>query len=125
MSSKDHLPFGVPGSSTPPVVEDRREERRIHVAIPVKVYLDIKSAEWQTCCTYEISQNGARLVALPGIKQVGQVIFVQRLNRRARYKVMWIGQPGTAQAGQVGVESLEPGNVIWENEIKSRIMQAG
>ena len=41
----------------------------------------------------------------PGIKSVGQTIWLQRQNRRARYKVAWIGQEGTSLHGQVGVES--------------------
>ncbi|MGZ4876111.1 MAG: hypothetical protein ACXV5R_13135, partial [Candidatus Angelobacter sp.] len=64
------------------------------------------------------------LVMPPGIKSVGQTIWLQRQNRRARYKVSWIGQSGTSQEGQVGVESLEPANVIWEPEIKARIMRS-
>ncbi len=60
----------------------------------------------------------------PGIKTVGQTIWLQRQNRRARYRVAWIGQDGTSQQGQVGVETLEPGNVIWEPEIKARIMRS-
>jgi hypothetical protein len=55
---------------------------------------------------------------------VGQTIWLQRQNRRARYRVAWIGQEGTSQQGQVGVESLEPANVIWEPEIKARIMRS-
>ncbi len=51
-------------------------------------------------------------------RSMGQTIWLQRQNRRAKYKVMWIGEPGTSLAGQVGVESLEPSNVIWEPEIK-------
>ena len=101
---------------------DSRQEQRIHIAVPVKVFPDIRTADWQTCCTYEISALGARLASMPGINKVGQVIWIQRLNRRAKFKVIWIGQSGTSQAGQVGVESLEPGNVIWENEIKARMM---
>jgi hypothetical protein len=103
---------------------DSRQEHRLHIAVPVKVFPDIRAAEWQTCCTYEISTLGARLASMPGINKVGQVIWIQRLNRRAKFKVIWIGQSGTSQAGQVGVESLEPGNVIWENEIKARMMSA-
>lgn len=98
--------------------------KRVHVAVPVKVFPNIKAAEFQTCCTYEISLTGARLVAPEGIKEPGQIIVLQRHTRRARYKVVWIGRPGSPQAGQVGVESLEPNNVIWENEIKARIAQA-
>jgi hypothetical protein len=87
----------------------------------VKVFPDTKSIESQACCTYEISTLGARLSALPTLTEVGQIIYIQRQNRRAKYKVAWIGEPETSQAGQVGVECLEPANMIWENEIKSRI----
>ncbi|HEU4415757.1 MAG TPA: PilZ domain-containing protein [Candidatus Angelobacter sp.] len=103
---------------------DKRTEKRLHLAVPVKVFPDVASVESQNCCTYEISTNGARLVTPSGIKTVGQTIWLQRQNRRARYKVKWIGEPGTSLQGQVGVESLEPSNVIWEPEIKARIMRS-
>jgi hypothetical protein len=105
-----------------PSVEQRRE-KRLHVAVPVKLFLTEDIATFQLCCTYEISMVGARLVAASGITKVGQFIWLQRHNRRAKYKVVWIGQPGTGQANQVGVEVMDPLNVIWENELKSRIMQ--
>jgi len=47
--------------------------------------------------------------------------MLQRHNRRAKFKVTWIGKPGTAQAGQVGLETLEPQNVIWDNELKAKL----
>jgi hypothetical protein len=117
---------GLPSSAvkTGSQAVDTRQEQRLHIAVPVKVFPDIRSAEWQTCCTYEISMIGARLASMSAINKVGQVIWIQRLNRRAKYKVIWIGQSGTSQAGQVGVESMEPGNVIWESEIKARIMSS-
>lgn len=103
---------------------DKRQEKRLHLAVPVKVFPDITSIESQNCCTYEISTRGARLVAPAGIKSVGQTIWLQRHNRRARYKVVWIGEPGTSLESQVGVETLEPANVIWEPEIRQRIMKS-
>ena len=114
-------PGGAAAVATPP---EKRHEKRLHLAVPVKVFPDVASIESQNCCTYEISATGARLVAPPGIKAVGQTIWLQRQNRRARYRVSWIGQSGTSQEGQVGVESLEPGNIIWEPEIKARIMRS-
>jgi hypothetical protein len=116
-------PSKATSGSEAPVLDNRREEQRLHIAVPVKVFPDLRSLDSQTCCTYEISHSGARIAALPGITQVGQIIFVQRQNRRARYKVIWIGKPDTSHAGQVGVESLEPSNVIWETEIKARLKQ--
>ncbi|HWG39885.1 MAG TPA: PilZ domain-containing protein, partial [Candidatus Acidoferrales bacterium] len=114
-------PAGAASVITAP---EKRHEKRLHIAVPVKVFPDIASIESQNCCTYEISTTGARLVMPPGIKSVGQTIWLQRQNRRARYKVAWIGEEGTSLHGQVGVENLEPGNVIWEPEIKARIMRS-
>ena len=111
-------------SLSPSLALDKRQEQRVHIAVPVKIFPDIRSVESFTCCTYEVSLLGARLASLPSVTNVGQVIWLQRLNRRAKYKVIWIGQEGTSQAGQIGVESMEPGNVIWENEIKTRIMSS-
>ena len=108
-------------SATAPRVE--RREKRLHVAVPIKLFLAVDSVNPQLCCTYEISMVGARLVAVSGITKVGQVLWLQRHNRRAKYQVVWIGEAGTEQAGQIGVEVLEPANVIWENELRIRIMQ--
>jgi hypothetical protein len=121
MEAKQSLSVSSTGAIT---AADKRHEKRLHLAVPVKVFPDVASFESQNCCTYEISTNGARLVTPPGIKNVGQTIWLQRQNRRAKYKVAWIGEPGTSLAGQVGVESLEPSNVIWEPEIKARIMRS-
>ena len=123
METKQGLPIVSAGAATAMAI-DKRNEKRLHIAVPVKVFPDITSIESQNCCTYEISTNGARLVAPPGIKTPGQVIWLQRQNRRAKYKVMWIGEAGTSLQGQVGVETLEPSNVIWEPEIKARIMRS-
>lgn len=116
--------FPLAGAASVATASDKRHEKRLHLAVPVKVFPDVASVESQNCCTYEISATGARLVAPPGIKSVGQTVWVQRQNRRARYKVAWIGEAGTSLEGQVGVESLEPANVIWEPEIKARIMRS-
>jgi hypothetical protein len=122
MEHKQNLPSAAAGTAV--VAADKRHEKRLHLAVPVKVFPDINSLESQNCCTYEISTSGARLVAPPGIKNVGQTIWLQRQGRRARYKVAWIGEAGTSLEGQVGVENLEPANVIWEPEIKARSMRS-
>ena len=122
MSSNQGLPSKTATSSSH-TVSDSRREHRLHIAVPVKVYADLKTADSQTCCTYEISLIGVRLVAPQGITDVGQVVSLQRQGRRARYKVIWIGKPGTPHEGQVGVETMEPNNVIWDNEIKNRLLR--
>src|SRR6266566_8383192 len=114
MDPKPGVPNAASVGASTATAADKRREKRLHLAVPVKVFPDIASAETQACCTYEISTTGARLVAPPGIKRVGQIIWIQRQNRRAKYKVIWIGEADSSLAGQVGVETLEPANVIWE-----------
>ncbi len=113
----------APVPATGAIADEPRREKRLHVAVPVKVFLAGDTADCQLCCTYEISMIGARLVAVSGVSKVGQIVWLQRHNRRAKYKVIWIGKEGTKQANQVGVEVMEPANVIWENELRIRIMQ--
>jgi hypothetical protein len=118
MSSKqDFSPQGRATSSA----DDARHERRLHIAIPVKVFSSGRTTDAQTCCTYDISARGARLVAPHGVREVGQIISLQRMSRRAAYKVVWIGKPGTSRQGQVGLAAINPNNVIWENEIMTRL----
>jgi hypothetical protein len=121
MSGNQGLSSKAVAPSSRPVPDTRREQR-LHIAVPVKVFSDLKTTDSQTCCTYEISLIGVRLVAPQGITEVGQVVSLQRQGRRARFKVIWIGKPGTPHEGQVGVETLEPHNVIWDNEIKNRLL---
>ncbi|HWZ45680.1 MAG TPA: PilZ domain-containing protein [Candidatus Saccharimonadales bacterium] len=117
-------PDRTPASPVSATAADPRREKRIHVAVPVKVFLDPNNTSCQLCCTYEISLIGARLVAVAGVAEVGQTIWLQRHSKRAKYRVIWIGTPGTGHSGQIGVEALEPASVIWENELKIRIMQS-
>jgi hypothetical protein len=118
-------PNESPAPATPSLNSaDGRREKRVHVAVPVKVFLDPASPSGQLCCTYEISMIGARLVAVAGIEKVGQLVWLQRHNKRAKYRVIWLGEPKTPQAGQVGVEVVEKTTTIWENELRMRIMSS-
>ena len=65
-------------STSAATMAEKRDEKRLHLAVPVKVFPDVASFESHNCCTYEISTNGARLVAPPGIKSVGQTIWQLR-----------------------------------------------
>jgi hypothetical protein len=121
MSTNQGLP--VKAGVGAAVAKDARKERRLPIAVRVRVFPDAESSDSHLCVTYEISTFGARLVAPAGVKVEGQVVFLQRQNRRAKYKVVWIGKPGTKHADQVGVECLEPNNVIWENDIRTRLQQ--
>jgi len=107
-------------SSLTEILSAMRKGDRLAVALPVKVLVteNATTAEWS--CTYEVSRTGIRLKQVSSLK-VGQEIWVQRQRRRAMYRVVWMGQPETVQAGQMGVECMDE-RVIWEDEIQGRLL---
>ncbi|HJX00412.1 MAG TPA: PilZ domain-containing protein [Terriglobales bacterium] len=87
----------------------RRREKRNFLAVPVRAFgIDASGNELRhVACTLDLSAQGARIIGLPEI-QVGQEITLEHKKNRVRFQAMWVGQPGTARQGQVGLRSLDP-----------------
>jgi hypothetical protein len=92
-----------------------RPEHRIPKALSVKVRgVDQHGNPFvQSAQTIDISQHGARLDGVGYLTGPGQAIEVKRRWQKARFRVVWIGQIGTAQANQIGICCLEPDKYIW------------
>jgi hypothetical protein len=105
-------------SSFAQILSNMRKEPCLKLALPVKIFTQAPMPEWS--CTYEISRSGARVKQVEGV-QAGQQIWLQRNSRKAKYRVVWIGQPETLDAGQMGVERMEE-RVIWDDEIQGRLL---
>jgi len=71
----------------------------------------------QTAYTVDLSQDGARLDGIGFLTSPGQTIEVHRLWRKASYRVVWVGQAGTAESNQVGAYALQSGKNIWRLEL--------
>src|SRR5512147_3204743 len=99
---------------TPKMLQTRSEPRKLHESA-VRVFgLDSAGKPInQTGWTVDISHRGARLRGLPCWSGPGETIGVRQGTEKARYKVVWVGQPGTPQEGQIGVICLEAGKCIW------------
>lgn len=67
----------------------------------------------QSACTVDLSREGARLDGVGFLTTPGQIIEVRRLWRKAKFRVVWTGQIGTAESNQVGVFRLQPDKDIW------------
>src|SRR5436305_5744733 len=91
-----------------------RIEKRLVIALPIRVYgmgSDSKPFN-QEDRTLDITREGARIDGLPHIT-AGETIGVQYGDARARYKVIWVGEPGGNKEGQIGVQVVEPGPSVW------------
>ena len=70
--------------------------------------------------TIDITRTGARITGIDHICQKGDVIGIQHGEQKARFRVVWVGNPGSAKAGQVGVHCVESGKYIWGVQLPAR-----
>ena len=70
----------------------------------------------QSAYTVDLSEDGARLDGVGFLTTPGQTIEVRRLWRKARFRVVWIGQIGSSESNQVGVV-LQSEKNIWRVEL--------
>jgi len=70
--------------------------------------------------TIDITRTGARITGIEHICQKGDVIGIQHGEQKARFRVVWVGNPGSAKAGQVGVHCVESGKYIWGVQLPDR-----
>jgi hypothetical protein len=73
----------------------------------------------QSAHTIDIGKDGARLDGIGYLTGPGEVIQVKRGWRKARFRVVWIGQIGTPEANQIGICCLEDNKDIWRVPINS------
>jgi hypothetical protein len=71
----------------------------------------------QSAYTVDLSQEGARLDGVGFLTSPGQTIEVRRRWRKARFRVVWIGQVGSSESNQVGVFRLQSEKDIWRVEL--------
>ena len=91
-------------------------EKRVQIVLPVKVspWTEGQRPVFQMACTFDLSQKGARLGGVKGVKEAGQVLLLERSGSRAIFRVMWVGKAGTPQGDQMGVQCIEPDKWIWD-----------
>jgi PilZ domain len=97
-----------------------RASKRIHVALPIRVTCwDSESKAFlEVACTYDISERGARVSCLRGVKQPGDIIAVERNRNKAFCRVVWIGEPNSELRGQIGIQCVEADKNLWEDELR-------
>jgi len=91
-----------------------RREERIPLRLPATVWgTDGGGRPFvERAHTVDISSMGARLEGLTRSVALGTVLGVQHGAAAARFRVLWVGEPGSARAGQVGVRCVEVGKYI-------------
>jgi hypothetical protein len=94
----------------------KRREPRIQAKLQVRIAgIDASGRPLlQMVTTQNTSRNGAMLDGIQGMFKTGEIISVSYKNDKARFRVSWMGDAGTARSGQMGVESVDSAKCIWD-----------
>ena len=71
----------------------------------------------QIAYTHDVSHRGARLTGAPSLIEPRSIVEVHHGWKKSRFRVVWVGGPGTSEDGQAGLESLDPNGCIWGNPL--------
>jgi hypothetical protein len=71
----------------------------------------------QMVTTRNISRGGALLEGLQGTLKPEETVSLTYKNNKARFRVSWVGETGSAKAGQIGVQSVDATKCIWDTAL--------
>jgi len=87
----------------------QRWEPRLSVSQPIEVWgQDYQESLTQTTSLIDVSHRGARVGGVAFHPRIGEVVHLVSDGVDARFRVIWVGEPGTPQEGQIGLQSLKP-----------------
>jgi hypothetical protein len=110
-----HQLAGSPGSASQlnlnkPIIYQRWEPR-LSVSQPIAVWgQDRQESLPQTTSLIDVSHRGARVGGVAFQPKTGEVVHLVSDGVDARFRVIWVGEVGTPQEGQIGLQSLNPDN---------------
>ncbi len=93
-----------------------RREPRVQLDISVKVCgMDMAGHPFvQTAYAVSVSRTGVRLTGVGPLVRVGTVVVVIYKQKKARFRVAWIGEIGQPEAGHAGLEAAASNEMIWD-----------
>jgi methyl-accepting chemotaxis protein len=94
-----------------------RRDPRINVVLPVQIVSDNADGRVpdQRVMTVNVSRRGALLQGVQGSLRPGDTLRLARSNQNERFRVAWVGEPGTEEAGQIGVAPVDPNSSFWND----------
>ena len=94
----------------------KRRARRIPAALTVRLWgMDANGRPFiEVSKTENVSRTGALLNGIPKKLAIGEIVGLRCNERKYRFRVVWTGKEGTTDAGSIGLQSLDPGEWIWD-----------
>lgn len=100
-------------------------EQRKQVALTVRIFGTDSTGHVfsDSVSTVNVSFEGAMLSGVNRPIQAGEIIGLTYGKNKARFRVQWVGQPGTPNQGRVGVQNVMPTSCIWDLPLQPRSAQ--
>jgi len=97
----------------------KRRDKRIEAVYPVRLWgMDANGRPFiEAASTANVSRKGVLLKGVLGNVAIGDVVGLTFGERKCKFRVMWVGQAGTSEAGHVGLQSVEFGRRMWDLEV--------
>ncbi len=98
----------------------RRHERMKHV-FPVRIWGKDKSGHSfdELAHTLDVSAGGALLAGIKHALRAGDVLSIQYKQKKAEFRVAWVGQPDSPKQGQIGVAAVDTEKSLWSDLAKA------
>jgi c-di-GMP-binding flagellar brake protein YcgR len=97
----------------------KRRDPRIEAKLQIRIAgVDVNGRPvLQMVTTRNISRGGALLAGVQGTFKAEETISLTYKNNKGRFRVSWVGEPGTPRAGQIGVQSIDSAKPIWDSAL--------
>jgi hypothetical protein len=98
----------------------RRKRNRVKMVLAVRVSgVDSQGQKFDMLThTLDLSLCGVRIGGLSGIAlREGSTVLIHRKNRKATFRITWVGAQGTARTGHVGLQSIDAPPEFWGLEL--------
>jgi len=94
----------------------KRCEPRKEIRLPVRIFGTDKSGQIfsEKVFTANVSRNGVLVAGVHAQPEVGEIVGVTYRDAKGHFRVRWAGQPGTPQAGLLGLANLTPEKAFWD-----------
>ncbi len=74
----------------------------------------------QTAHTLDVSRRGARLTGIPTPVEAASLIEIEYRRRKARFRVVWAGNPDAAPVREAGVVCVDGSACLWGQPLPGR-----
>jgi methyl-accepting chemotaxis protein len=98
-----------------------RRDPRIAAALPVRLIATNANGSVldQELFTVNVSHRGALLKGFRGELRLGSRITLARGSRSEEFQVEWVGEPDSADAGQIGLSAVRSETSLWEDVVSA------